>query len=199
MTSLTVQVNSSSDDAYQAFTSSVGLLTDNIVTFDNANKVVGDRFTGVTIPKNATINSAYYQWYLPNSTYDTGAWTVTGQAADNPGTFTTASGDIYDRSRTTATAAVNVTDIRTAGDGHYTLVDVKTILQELVNRAGWASGNAIVLISEALTSGAMRKNTYDNNAAHGAKLVIEYTAPAAGNAKKRKLRQGVWLGARAGT
>ena len=124
----------------------------------------GMRFQGIAIPRGATILSATLS--LVSAHYDgsqTGAAAKTrirAQAADNPGAFTDqtdfdsriftggnpASG--IDSSKvTTAVDWDNITAWSTNGQTK-TSPDIATVIQELVNRSGWASGNALVLFWE---------------------------------------------------
>lgn len=114
----------------------------------SGNQTVGLRFTGMTIPKNAIITSAYLTFrgvtpVSPNSNSGTTNVTIKGQAADNPGTFTTTAFDVSNRPNTTASVAWAPA---TWSDGvNYNSPSITNIIQELVNRSGWNSGNAMVL------------------------------------------------------
>lgn len=195
-TEITVQVAASTDDGMQRPTTPE--LTGTNVRVLGAADVCGFRWDGVTVPQGSTIDYAYFQPYCHDTFRDTGVFTINGEDADDAATFTTANNNISGRTATTATVAVNVTNLITGSAGFYTLADVKTIVQEIVDRAGWASGNAIVMRWYGITSGDFNVRAYDNSASEGAKLVIGYTAAASGAAKKRKLRigtqQGVQLG-----
>jgi hypothetical protein len=57
-------------------------------------------------------------------------------------------------------------------------VDVTALVQEIVNQAGWASGNALAIVCH--DNGSSNDNyighsTYDRATDRGAKLTIEYT------------------------
>ena len=66
-------------------------------------QTVGMRFTGVTVPRGATITNAYVQFQVDEAATAATNLTVAGQAADNPPAFTAVSKDISSRPRTTAT------------------------------------------------------------------------------------------------
>jgi hypothetical protein len=73
---------------------------------------------------------------------------IQGQAADSPATFSSSTGDISSRLRTTAnvgwvpppwpTVQVHGPDQRTP--------DISSIVREIVARPGWSAGNALVII-----------------------------------------------------
>lgn len=141
----------------------------------------GARFLNVTIAQGATINSATFRM-TPQATYNAGANTisylVSAQAADNPGTFTTATNQFTTttRPRTTAvSAAWNQTSVTVDVQQS---IDVTSVVQEIVNRAGWASGNAIVIIVDTNTTTTAGEwqdyHSYDGSTTKAPKLDIDY-------------------------
>lgn len=109
---------------------------------------IGARFTGIVAAQGATISAATFS-LKAKATYATGgtiSYLVSAHAADNGGTFTASGGslNVTNRPRTTAvSAAWNQASV--TGGTRYT-IDVTSVVQEIVNRAGWVSGNAIVII-----------------------------------------------------
>jgi hypothetical protein len=94
------------------------------------------RFTGVAVPQGATITSATLTM-TEETRYNTGAKsTCRGEAADNPPAWSSSS---LPSAMTPTTASANAVD----SGGATTVITVTTIVQELVNRAGWVSGNAM--------------------------------------------------------
>jgi hypothetical protein len=65
-----------------------------------------------------------------------GTGTVKGEDVDDSATFSTKA-DFDGRTRTTASVDI---DTITAEDALWYSYDIKTIIQEIVNRAGWATG-----------------------------------------------------------
>ena len=149
----------------------------------------GMRFLNVTIPKYAIIDTAY----LTLRAYATRTGTtvnskIKGEAADNPVTFS----DLPDyQGRAKTTAAVNWNSIPAwTLDIDYNSPEIKTIIQEIVNRAGWASGNALVIfwddhddLSSHATGCRRQGYSYDTSTTYCARLHIEYTPPPAGGAR----------------
>lgn len=111
----------------------------------------GCRFTGIVAAQGATVTAGATFSLKAQATYaspGTVKLKISGQAADNPATFSTSAGaslSTADRPRTTASVTIDVSSV--TGGTRYS-ADVTSILQELFNRAGWASGNAIVIIVE---------------------------------------------------
>ncbi len=107
------------------------------------------RFPGLTIPRGATITNAYIQFTVDeNDSTTPHTVLVEGQGADNPATFTTAASSISSRPRTTANANWVIPTWPTAGVAgvDQRTPDLKAIVQELIDRPGWANGNAMAFL-----------------------------------------------------
>ena len=143
----------------------------------------GMRFTNITVPKGSTITSAYLTFTARASRSATTVNSkIHGEDADNPGQFS----DLADyEGRTRTTAVVNWDDIAAwTLDSEYNSPDISSIIQEIIDRAGWASGNAMVIFwddhDDRSTHSAERVRAgyaYDESATKCAKLHIEYTPP----------------------
>jgi|GEM_PF-1973088 len=103
-----IRVNQSSDDAEETSTGSVRL-TSSILDMmsSGGNRSVGLRFRNVTIPQGATIDSAYIEFVVANSTTTSTALTIYGQDYDNPPTFSTATSNVSSRTKTSASVSWN--------------------------------------------------------------------------------------------
>ena len=191
MTILNLQISSGSDDASQFGSGQAPNLDNGYMTTDGADDMHGLLFRNVTIPAGSTINSASYKIYAQNTSYDDVVCRVACEDVDSPADFTTGTDNLYNRTKTTAYASVNVTNLTGGLAGWYELVDVTAPLQEVIDRGGWASGNDIALLQYGWTSGDMRQRTYDFAAGLGAKLDIDYTEgtpPAGGHAHRKTNR-----------
>lgn len=177
MPTINLQVAAGSDDAFEGATGTMNLAASSVGIISTLNQWAGVRFMGATVPRGATINSAALLVNINSTTNDTFDADFYGEAADNPGTFTSSSGNISGRARTTAKKTVVAADV---GAGWYS-IDVAAVVQELVNRSGWASGDAIVFILDALSNSiALQFRAYDGGAGDAAKLDIDYTVPSGG-------------------
>jgi hypothetical protein len=153
------------------------------------------RFTGVTIAQAATINSATFSMRA-NGTYDASPgvvkYWVCCQAADNAGALATSGSTDMDgatRPGTTADSTWTVTSV-TAGTRYS--VDITSAVQEVINRAGWASGNAIVVLIDThadTTQGEWQDwDAYNTGgASNGPKLDIDYTVGGGGTVRRYSL------------
>jgi hypothetical protein len=169
-------VASSSDDAEQYVSSGAVSLTsgDLEMTLESSNQVVGMRFTGVTIPKGAAIVNAWVRFKVDETGSTTTSLNLGGQAADNPATFTTSANNISARPRTAASvnwAPAPWTVVGQAGSAQQT-PNLTAVIQEIVNRSGWASGNSLVLIVTG--TGKRTAESYNGDQAGAALLHVEY-------------------------
>jgi len=127
-------------------------------------QTVGIRFTGVSIAQGATISSAYIQFQVDEVT--SGALTLTIQAddADNSAAFVEANGsyDVSGRTKTSASVSWSPADWAAIGDEGTAQKtgNIGSIIQEIINRAGWASGNALTII---ITGSDANRRTAENN------------------------------------
>lgn len=146
------------------------------------------RFLNVTIPKNATINSAVVTFEAGE---DSAATTVSvrifGEANASPATFT----DLANwQARSWTTAYVDWTNIGSwTVASTYNSPDIAAVIQEIVNLAGWASGNNLVLAFKNNGSTGVDRLTvgYDANPATCARLSITYTPPVASSPPRMAL------------
>lgn len=144
------------------------------------DSTAGFRFTGIAIPQGATIDSAYLLLNLNGATSSFSA-TIDGHDADDAAAFSTY-GDATGRAHTTASVSWSLpTTARIESSP-----DISAIIEEIVGRAGWASGNDIVLFLNNPTAGGWSGSQayvqlvmFDASAAP-AQLVINWTAGAGG-------------------
>ena len=154
---LTVPVATGTDDVEERsngriWTSQSGLdlMTDVSGSGTDAQRAVGLRFLGVSVPRGATILSASVQFQVKSATSVATDLVLTAQAADNAPAFTTKKFDVSSRPRTAAAVAWSPPAWLAKGDRGpaQRTADLSAVLQEVVNRPGWASGNAAVVIVE---------------------------------------------------
>jgi hypothetical protein len=174
-----IQIASGTDDAREI----AGTVTTNSTSsgeIDATNEYIGLRFIVPTIASGTTITNATLTVAVTATTQDEFHHTIYGQAADNPGAFTSAgSNDISGRTPTTATVAWgDGTNLALAADQDVTSPDLTAIVQEIVNRPGWAAGNAMVFIIQggSVATEDMTIHMFEGalGAAKAARLDISY-------------------------
>lgn len=180
------QVGQSSDDCTKRLEPvSFGLNWDNLPVGDESETYYdyqgGLRFANIAIPKNAIIISArlrlralYYSGTLPTIT-------IRGQNSDNAPTFFAGEWPYTDfDTRPRTVASVAWAPLEWVGDTWYDSPDIKAIIQEIVNRDGWSSGNAIAIFLqdapgwEGIASG-FSFASWDRNPALAPQLEISWT------------------------
>ena len=178
---LDVPVRAGPDDAEEAASGAVDLSSSDLeLVTDGTAQTVGMRFTGVAVPAGATISSAYVQFQVDEVPSATTSLTVAGQAADNPPAFTTAVRNISSRPRTTAavgwvpaawpTVGARGLDQRTP--------NLASVVQEIVSRPLWSSGNALALIVTG--SGRRTAEAFESGASLAPVLHIDYSSGSQG-------------------
>ncbi len=134
----------------------------------------GVRFQNINIPPAAVIEQAYIQFTAKDDLSAPCVLQINGQAADNAPTFEITAGNISGRPLTLATVSWNVPVwIDKERTSKQQTPDLKEIVQEVVNRSGWQSGNSLVIILQNLT-GKRSAYTFDNNPAQAPELVIRF-------------------------
>ncbi len=199
---VSARISLGSDDARQPVGGAT-LLSENELMLGNNNDSAQQGFTGLrfqnlAIPVGATITSAYIQFSTDDTPTNIGNpanFTIDGQNTANPPTFTTAVNNISGRPRTAAQVAwvtpnwsgprISSADQRTP--------DLTPIVQEIVNLAGWAPGNAMVFI---INPSADHRNAESFNTANGVfspALVVNYVLPTPANYAALEYRSGYQL------
>lgn len=146
--------------------------------YDSEDQQVGIRFNNITILQGATITSAYIQFTAdsdPKNNVPTGFdLTFYAEDIDDAPEFTTSSGNITSRTKTTN--SVTWSNVPTwTGGLTYNTADISSVIEEVVERAGWASGNSIAIIVTGTAGGTRNAESYGNGVAP--LLVVNYTTP----------------------
>jgi parallel beta helix pectate lyase-like protein/K319-like protein len=169
------RVSAGSDDAEESDSGRfVRNASDLDLVYDSGNQTVGLRFTGVTVPAGATIIRAYIQFEAEATQSEATSLILRGEAADDPATFASTDGGISSRPRTAASAIWSPpawTVMGEAGLGQRT-PDLEHVIQEIVDRPGWASGNAIAILITGTGKRTARTQEIDPTGA--ALLHVEY-------------------------
>ena len=157
------------------------------------NQQVGMRFTGVNVPKGAIITKAYIRFRAvsadsPNTNNNPANLTIRGQAADNPTTFTSTDNDISSRPTTSAMSAWTPPAWTTGTD--YDTPDIKSVVQEIVDRSGWAANQSMVFIITG--SGSRSAASYDGSKTTAPLLHIEWIGGATTNLLYLPLIMNTW-------
>jgi len=175
ITVIDVRVAANTDDAEEHATGAVDVNSSDLeLVLEATNQTVGMRFTGLTIPQGATIVNAWVQFQVDEVSTSATALTIEGEATDNAGSFGWSVGNISGRSRTAASvnwSPAPWTSIGAAGPDQQT-PNLAAVMQELVNRSGWVSGNAVALLITG--TGKRVAESHNGNSSAAPLLHVEY-------------------------
>lgn len=199
---LSKKVAASGDDAEEVATGSVGntvgtmdltssdleIMTDSSSSTNVKKQLIGMRFLGINIPRNAVITNAYIQFATKGDKNAlSGTATIKGELTANSAIYST-SAKVSTRATTTSSVSWTGSTSSTWGTSagatrgvDQKSPDIKTIIQEIVNQGTWNSGNALSIIMTGL--GVRNAYSYDGASTAGnlnlaPELVVEYTEPS---------------------
>jgi len=183
--SISVQIAGGSDDG----TMDAGLLETSatLLNLSNTQTAIWLRFTNVTLAQAATITAATIT-LIGDSSSSTLQVQFSPQAADNAGALSVGEDG---SARTWGTTGANAWDIPALSSGtSYTSPDISDVIQQIVNRGGWSSGNAMLIRLVRSAAGAKGYNRKFRSADNGstpklAQLDVTY-ADASGQPTRRR-------------
>lgn len=179
--SISVSINANDDDMEEFVNSKLidpGSSDLEMITEGAGPQIIGLRFNNVALPKNAVISNAYIMFGADEANAEPTSLVIKGQAADNPGTFTTTD---KVSTRTLGSDSVRWDNIPAWAVDDYTdaqkTPNLKNIVQSIINRTGWAKNNSMVFVLKG--SGKRVADAFDEAGptTKPAKLVVEYFVP----------------------
>ena len=148
------------------------------------NQLVGMRFNNIAVPQGAIITSAYVQFHVDEIDVPgdnrPGTKFLRGEAVDNAAGFSSTDLDISSRPTTSAEASWDWPlwlTVHEEGPDQQT-PDISAVIQEIVDRPGWSTGNSLALIITG--TGENTAESFDGEADAAALLHVDFTpAPVA--------------------
>jgi len=169
------RIAASADDAEEEDTGShdVALGSPDLeLVLDAKVQIVGLRYS-LTIPRGARILDAWLQFQADGSTSGATSLSIEAQAVDDAPAFTSTRRDVSDRVRGSASIVWAPASWASGTQGEaQRSPSLVSLVQELVDRPGWASGNALALIVSG--SGQRRSESYEGIRAAAPLLHVEY-------------------------
>jgi len=163
----------------------------NMGKFDSGDgSYVGFRFSDVNVQQGKTIDRAYIQFTSYDNESETTSLNVSAEDVNDAPAFDTRAGggwggprgnnDLGERfgRKTSAQTTWEPPDWTENQKDDDTMVDVTSIVQELLDRNGWVSGNNMVFLVEHGTGGEGKRDVhshYTGASAYSPELHIEYT------------------------
>ena len=177
------QVSQNSDDAEEnASNGNMSLNSSELelIADGSTDQLIGIRFQNIEIPQGVTIVSAVIEFETVATNSGATSVTFQGEDIDDAPSFNGSNSNISNRTLTTASVAWNsIPAWSTVGERHLS-PDLSSIVQEIVDRAGWSSGNDMVFVITG--SGERTAESHNGESANAPILRIEFAGlnPAPG-------------------
>ena len=147
---------------------------------------IGLRYNNVTIPQGATVTEAYIQFNADNTGADPVELTIYGENVANAAAYTGTLGELSARSLTSTNVVWSIPEWVNTGDrgDAQKTVNIASIINEVVNRADWVSGNSINIIMKHTgvstgafnSSGGREAENYSSSSSNdGAELSVTFS------------------------
>ncbi len=179
MVTLNLPILSGLDDGEEFSGGGVTLVSSDIeMVQDNGNTFTSAfRFANISLPANATINSAYIQFYAEEVQTGSCNLTIAAEDAGNAAPFQSLNNNFTNRSTTNASVAWTppAWPIIGANGADQQTPDLTNLVQEVLAHPAWQEGNAMAFIFTG--SGTRTTYSYDQNPALAARLIIEAELP----------------------
>ncbi len=175
---LEIRVAQGADDAEEANNNAVTLNSSDLeLVYDGSNQIIGIRFQNLTIPNGSAITNAYILFTADEETSEPTSLTIWGEGVDNAAVYAAINKNISARTKTANFVDWNNVpewgNVGEMGVSQQT-PDLTDILQEIVNRPGWVSGNAMSFIIQG--TGKRVAESYEGGSWKAPLLHVEYTA-----------------------
>jgi len=183
-TTIQVRVSSSEDDAEQGPSEVVSLSSSDLelVVDDDGQQVVGMLFRELPIPQGATILSAHVQFKVDETSTDPSSLAIQVETADDPAPYQEVNRNLSNRPLTSTVISWEPPAWSTegaAGPDQQT-PDLSPLIQEVVDRNGWAPGNSLALIIQG--TGTRTAESFDGDPSGTALLQVTFEGePATGD------------------
>lgn len=163
------------------------------LNYDGANisgeflNIVGVSFNSVNIPKDALILDAYVTFTVRS---DSG-WSrsaplnmeISGQLSTSSSNFSSTTNNLSSRPRTSATRSWSITDSTPPANETLNTPNVSSVIQELVNQAGWTTSSNVTLFfqrpSGDTSTGVRSFYSRDSSSTRAPQLTVVYEIPTA--------------------
>jgi type IV pilus assembly protein PilY1 len=171
----TKTVSDSSDDAEERLSDhSVNTASDDLdLVDDGGDQAIGVRFRNLDIEQGATVLSATLEFQVRDAGTGDIDLSIWGEDVDNASTYSATSNNISSRTKTSASVSWSSVSDPAVGD-KLDSPDVTSIVQEVIDRGTWASGNDLAFIIEK-SSGAGKRTveSFDGLSSGAAKLTVQ--------------------------
>ncbi|MEN8183711.1 MAG: hypothetical protein ABFS46_14375, partial [Myxococcota bacterium] len=134
------------------------------------------RFTSVAIPQAAGIDRAWIQFEADEASSMQTDLTIAGEDIGDAPTFLSASQNVSSRNVTQSSVGWTPAPwVQGQAGSDQRTPDLSAVVQEIVDRGDWASGNDLAIIIRGAGNGKRVAESYDGTAAGAALLHVEYS------------------------
>ena len=159
------------------------------VEFESESELrTGVRFSKVSIPQGATITGAYldFQTADPVDNSDDANYAVHIEYEDDAVAYTDASHDLSSRNWSTPNTVWYPPDVISGEDQTFTTPDLKSLVQNVVDRPGWCGGNALSFSLVGAGQRAIKTFDTDPTKAPVLRVTFDTSSIAAGGGCNQK-------------
>lgn len=172
--SLVIQITNGADDTEEQTNGSIQLTSSDLEIVDEVGfslQTVGVRFRNVTLPRNATIVSAWIEFEVDEASGGVANINITAENSANPAVYGTSAFNLTTRPTLASLVPWQITDSWVV-DARHSTPELASLVQQLVNRSDWASGNAMSFVFSG--SGSRTVESYEGEAAAAPRLHVLY-------------------------
>lgn len=180
---LTVPLAAGADDAEESANGTVDLTSTHLelpnprgpIANSGGDPLVGLRFAGLPIPQGATITHAAIQFTAAEVQSETTTLAITVEAVDHAAAFSATAGNLSNRPITATRLVWQPPAWSVMGEAAASqrTPNLAGILQDIISRPGWASGNAIALFIKG--AGRRTAEAFDKSGGSPPSLSITYS------------------------
>lgn len=135
---------------------------------------LGIRFNSLNVPQGAKIKKAYLEVFSIQDQWISLSYDIFADNVSNSQTFS--QGLLPSQRVLTGSSVSHSSDVSWSANTWNQLDEISAVLQEIVNRSDWQSGNSVSLIIKGKGGSWARKfvQSYDNSASLAPKLTVVY-------------------------
>jgi len=174
-TEVWIPISHKYDDAEEDHKSKITLKSSDL-DLVGKDRLVGLRFNHIPIDSGQIIENAFVQFTSEDKDYGTSTVLIYGHDTGNAPSFTEENGNISSRPATSTSVSWIIPDWDDKQNGtDQQTSNLKSIIQEIINRPDWSSGNSIVIIISDGDGKDKDAHTYEKNPDKAAVLHITFT------------------------
>jgi hypothetical protein len=135
-------------------------------------QIVGLRFQNISLANSETINYAFLTLVVDEADTEATSVTIKGEATNSSTGFSNAAFNLSSRTKTVDSTNWNSIEDWVSIGNEYKSPNIGEIVDEIVSRAGWTSGNNMSFFIEG--SGERTADSYDGSNANAVKLSVDF-------------------------